>query len=67
MTASIILKEIRALPRREKTKLMKEINRERELAEEQEDVRLFDDAVRDTVNEKPVDLRKFLKQAKIKA
>ena len=66
MTATTILKEIQALPAREKTKLLKHLDRERETAEEQDDVRLFDEARRETVGQKPTPLRQFLKQARIK-
>ena len=62
----MILKEIQALPAREKTKLLKHLDRERETAEEQDDVRLFDEARRDTAGQKPTSLRQFLKQARIK-
>ncbi|HEY5296387.1 MAG TPA: hypothetical protein VIK59_00520 [Verrucomicrobiae bacterium] len=66
MTATMILKEIHALPMREKNKLLKQLVREREQSEELDDVRLFDDAKRETAGEKPSGLRQFLKQAKIK-
>ncbi len=66
MTATAILKEIKALPPREKAKLMKKIENERELSDAAEDVRLFDEAVRATVGEKPMELRTFFKQSKIK-
>ena len=66
MTATMILKEIQALPAREKTKLLKQLEHERECAEMQEDVRLFDEARRETAGEKPTSFRQFLKQAKIK-
>jgi len=66
MTATMILKEIHALPVREKTKLLKRLDQERELAEDLKDVRLFDAAKRELAGEKPVGLRQFLKQAKIK-
>jgi hypothetical protein len=66
MTATMILKEIHALPVREKTKLLKWLDREREQAEELDDVRLFDEAKREVAGEKPTGLRQFLKQAKIK-
>jgi hypothetical protein len=66
MTATMILKEIQALPVREKTKLLKQLDREREQAEEQEDIRLFDEAKRETAGQKPTALHQFLKQAKIK-
>ena len=66
MTATTILKEIQALPAREKTRLMKHLNREREAAGEQDDVRLFDEARRETAGQKPTPLRQFLKQARIK-
>ncbi len=66
MTATMILKEIQALPAREKTKLLKRLDREREAAEEQDDVRLFDEARRETAGQKPTSLRQFLKQARIK-
>ncbi|HZL13261.1 MAG TPA: hypothetical protein VFC85_03885 [Verrucomicrobiae bacterium] len=66
MTATMILKEIQALPAREKSKLWKQLDRERDEAEMAEDVRLFDEAKRETASEKPVPLRQFLKQAKIK-
>ena len=67
MTATMIMKEIHALPAREKSKLWKQLDHERELAEAQDDVRLFDEARRETAGEKPTSLRQFLKQAKIKA
>ncbi len=66
MTATTILKEIQALPAREKTKLLKHLDRERETAEEQDDFRLFDEARRETAGQKPTPLRQFLKQARIK-
>ena len=66
MTATTILKEIQALPAREKTKLLKHLDREREAAGEQDDVRLFDEARRETAGQKPTSLRQFLKQARIK-
>jgi hypothetical protein len=66
MTATMILKEIHALPVREKNKLLKRLVREREQAEELDDVRLFDEAKHETAGEKPSSLRQFLKQAKIK-
>ena len=47
----MILKEIHALPVREKVKLLKEL--EREKVEEMEDVRLFDDVKREVGAEKP--------------
>ncbi len=62
----MILKEIQALSAREKTKLLKRLDHERELAEAQDDVRLFDEAVHESVGEKPTSFRQFLKQAKIK-
>jgi hypothetical protein len=66
MTATMILKEIQALPAREKTKLLKRLDREREQAEVLDDVRLFDEAKREVAGEKPSELRQFLRQAKIK-
>lgn len=48
----MILKEIHALPVREKTKLLKRL--EREQAEELGDVRLFDEARREVAGQKPV-------------
>jgi hypothetical protein len=66
MTATMILKEIHALPAREKNKLLKRLEREREEVEAVEDVRLFDEAKREVAGEKPTGLRLFLKQAKIK-
>ena len=66
MTAAMILKEIEALPAREKTKLLKRLDREREQAEALDDVRLFDDAKREVAGEKPGELRQYLRQAKIK-
>ncbi len=62
----MILKEIRALPVREKTKLLKRLDQERSRAEAEDDVRLFDDACRETAGEMPTSFRQFLKQAKIK-
>ena len=47
----MILKEIRALPVREKVKLLKEL--EREQVEEMDDVRRFDEAKRAVAGEKP--------------
>jgi len=66
MTATMILKEIHALPVREKTRLLKRLDREREQTEALDDVRLFDEARREVGGEKPAGLRQFLKQAKIK-
>ena len=66
MTATMIMKEIHALPAREKSRLLKQLERELELFEEQEDIRLFDEARRETAGQKPTPLRQFLKQAKIK-
>jgi hypothetical protein len=66
MTATMIIKEIHALPAREKAKLLKHLEREREQAEEQDDIRLFDEARKETAGQKPTGLRQFLKQAKIK-
>ena len=66
MTATMILKEIQALTAREKNKLLKQLDREREQADLTNDVRLFDEAKRVVANEKPTGLRQFLKQAKIK-
>ena len=63
----MILKEIQALPAREKAKLLKQLDHEREAAEEQDDVRLFDEARRETIGQKPTSLRQFLKQARVKA
>jgi hypothetical protein len=62
----MILKEIQALPAREKAKLLKQLDREREHAEALDDVRLFDEAKREVAGEKPGDLRQFIGQAKIK-
>jgi len=62
----MILKEIQALPAREKNKLLQRLDREREQAEAADDVRLFDEAKREAAGEKPTSLRQFLKQAKIK-
>ncbi|HET7626605.1 MAG TPA: hypothetical protein VFM25_15220 [Verrucomicrobiae bacterium] len=67
MTATMILKEIHALPAREKAKLLQRLDHEREMAEELDDVRLFDAAKRDVAGEKPVSLKQFLKEAKIKS
>jgi len=50
MTANMILKEIHALPLREKVKLFKEL--EREKAGELDDVRLFDEAEGGVAGEK---------------
>ena len=66
MTATMILKEIHALPAREKSKLLKHLDRERAAAEELEDIRMFDEAKREVAADKPTSLRQFLKQAKIK-
>jgi hypothetical protein len=66
MTATMILREIQALPAREKTKLLKQLDREREAAEELDDVRLFDETRRETAGQKSTPLRQFLKQAGIK-
>jgi hypothetical protein len=55
MTATMILKEIQALPVREKTKLFKRL--EREVAEELDDLRLFDEAKREVAGQKPVPFR----------
>jgi len=63
----MLLKEIQALPTREKAKLLKRLDREREQAEALDDVRLFDKAKREVTGEKPSELRQFLRQAKIKA
>ena len=63
MTSTMILKEIHALPVREKNKLLKRLDRERQQAEELDDVRLFDEAKRAVAGEKPAGLRQFLKQA----
>jgi hypothetical protein len=63
MTATMILKEIHALPVREKTRLLKRLDREREQTEALDDVRLFDEAKREVAGEKPAGLRQFLKQA----
>ena len=49
----MILKEIHALPMREKTKLLKRLERERKQAGELDDVRLFDEAKRAVAGEKP--------------
>ena len=54
----MILKEIQVLPAREKIKLLKKLDHERELAEAQDDVRLFDEAVRQTAGEKPTRFRR---------
>jgi hypothetical protein len=62
----MILKEIQALPAREKAKLLKQLDLEREAAEAQDDIRLFDEARRETAGQKPTSLRQFLKQARIK-
>jgi hypothetical protein len=62
MTATMILKEIHALPAREKSKLFKWLEREREQIEELDDVRLFDEARREVGDEKPVDFRQFSKK-----
>jgi hypothetical protein len=48
----MILKEIHALPVGEKEKLFQQLEREREQAEELDDVRLFDKAKRAVVGEK---------------
>jgi hypothetical protein len=53
----MILKEIHALPVREKTKLLKRLDREREEAEELDDIRLFDEAKREVAGQKPVPFR----------
>jgi hypothetical protein len=53
MTATMILKEIHALPVREKEKLLQQLEREREQAEELEDVRFFDKAKREVAGENP--------------
>jgi hypothetical protein len=66
MTATRILKEIHALPAREKSKLFKRLEREREQIEELDDIRLFDEARREIGNEKPTELRQFLIEAKSK-
>ena len=66
MTATMILKEIQALPAREKAKLLKQLDLDREAAEAQDDIRLFDEALRETAGQKPTSLRQFLKQARIK-
>ena len=66
MTATMILKEIHALPAREKNKLLQRLDSERESAEALDDVRLFDEAKREVSGEKPTAFRAFLKQAKIK-
>ena len=63
----MLLKEIQALPAREKAKLLKRLDREREQAEALDDVRLFDKAKHEVTGEKPSELRQFLRQAKIKA
>ena len=59
----MILKEIHALPVREKTKLLKRLEREREQAEELDDVRLFDEAKREVAGEKPVPFRNAAKNS----
>ena len=64
MTATMILREMRALPAREKAKLWKELDRELEKLEQAGDVRLFDQAVLETAGQQPTDLRDFLKQIK---
>jgi len=66
MTATMILKEIQALPAREKARLLRELDRELEAAEAEEDIRLFDEARRETASQKPTSLRQFIKQAGIK-
>ncbi len=66
MTATMILQKIHALPAREKTKLLKQLDREREQAEALDDVRLYDEAKQEVAGESPTGLRQFLKQAKIK-
>ncbi len=66
MTATTILKEIHALPVREKNKLLKRLELERQQTEAMDDVRLFDEAKQEVADEKPTGLRLFLKQAKIK-
>ena len=66
MTATMIIKEIHALSAREKIKLLKQLDQERELAEARDDVRLFDEVCRETAGDKPTSFRQFLKQAKIK-
>jgi hypothetical protein len=63
MTATMILKEIQALPVREKTKLLKRLEREREVAEELDDVRLFDEAKRAVAGQKPVSFRSVVKNS----
>ncbi len=59
----MILKEIHALPVREKNKLLKRLDREREQAEELDDVRLFDEAKREVADEKPVSIRNTTKNS----
>ena len=56
----MILKDIHALPAREKNKLLKRLYREREEVEAVEDVRLFDEVKRKVAGKKPTALRKFL-------
>ena len=48
----MILKEIQALPAREKSKLLQRLDREREQAEQQDDVRLFDEAQKEVAGKK---------------
>lgn len=60
MTATAILKEIHALPAREKAKLLKQLDREREAADELNDIRLFDEASRETAGQKPTALRQSI-------
>ena len=61
MTATMILKEIHALPAREKSKPLQRLDSEREQAEAFDDVRLFDAAKRKAAGEKPTALRALLK------
>ncbi len=49
----MILKEIHALPVREKEKLFQQLERERELTEELDDIRISDKAKRDVAGGKP--------------
>jgi hypothetical protein len=53
MTTTMILKEIHALPVREKEKLFQQLERERAQAEELDDIRLFDKAQSDVAGGKP--------------
>jgi hypothetical protein len=53
MTATMILKEIQALPAREKSKLLQRLDSEREQAEVLDNVRLFDEAKKTVAGETP--------------